>query len=118
MSSIFVFSVIEQKLRVVPVSHAETGVKIVKLEELYQATLDAGIAWSRELRRVWHKEAGKARSDERGISTPRLHQLHDAYRAAEAIYKEALTADRGPLPRNSVQPKDKQNLGPKLHKAA
>jgi hypothetical protein len=118
MSGISVFSVIVQNLRVVPLSYAGNGVKIVNLEELYQATLDAGVAWNRELRRLWSKEAGRARFDERSFSTPRLRQLHEAYRSAEAVYKEALIAERGPLLRGSVQLKDKQNLVPKLRKAA
>lgn len=118
MSGISVFSVIVQNLCVVPLSYAGNGVKIVNLEELYQAALDAGVAWNRELRRLWGKEAARIRFDERSISTPRLRQLHDAYRAAEAVYKEALIAERTPLLRSSVQLKDKHNLVPKLRKAA
>jgi len=109
---------IAQGLRVIPVNSTRNGVKIVDLEELYEASLNAGITWSNEFRRLWGKDAGKARFDERAISTPLLRQLYDAYRTAETVYKEALIADRDPLLQSTIQPKAKCNSVPSLYKAA
>ena len=47
-------------------------------------------AWSAELKRVFGKNAGDARYDERGISTVELRLFHAAFmRARDAWRKEA-----------------------------
>jgi hypothetical protein len=118
MPNIPMLHVIAQKLRVIPANSTGNGVKIVDLEELYEATLNAGITWSNELRRLWGKDACKARFDERAISTPLLRQLHDAYRTAETVYREALITDRDLLPQSTIQPKAKRNSALPLCRAA
>jgi hypothetical protein len=86
MYSHSIFHAIAQTSHAISVNNTGTEVTIVNLDELHQASINAGIAWSNELRRLWGKDAGKARYDERGVSTPRLRQLHDAYRAALAVF--------------------------------
>lgn len=49
----------------------------------YRAAVAADAAWSRELQRVYGKRAGDARYDKRGVATPELRRLHDAWVAAE-----------------------------------
>jgi hypothetical protein len=69
----------------------------VSLEEPYQALLKADMAWNRELRRRWGRNAKKARSDVRGVLTPRLRALHDECSAADQAYREALVASHEAL---------------------
>lgn len=54
-----------------------------RLHELYYAAVAADQAWQKELQHVFRRRAGNARYDQRGVSTPKLRQLHAAFRAAE-----------------------------------
>ena len=76
-----------------------TGVSIVSIDDLYEASLEADIAWNRELRRLWGRDAGRARSDERGVSTLHLREVQEKYAVANEAYMAALVADREPLRR-------------------
>jgi hypothetical protein len=78
------------KNRALPILNS--GVSIVSLEDLYNALLEADMAWNRELRRMWGRDADKARSDVRGVLTPRLRALHDECSSRNQIYMEALAA--------------------------
>lgn len=52
---------------------------------LHRAAIKADAAWSTDLHRVFGKDAGDARYDSRGTSTPELRRLCDAKLAADAM---------------------------------
>lgn len=112
MSSHSIFHAIAQMSRAIPVNNTGTGVTIVNIDELHQVSLNAGIEWSNELRRLLGKDAGKARYDERGVSTPRLRQLHDAHRAAQSAFLEAIAAAKEVLPRSTVKQQTNREPSP------
>lgn len=67
-----------------------------KLNDLYYKALAADHAFSRELERLFGKEAGDARYDARGKSTPELRELASAYLAArEAHIAASFSSGRG-----------------------
>jgi hypothetical protein len=49
-------------------------------------------AWTAELSRVYRRQAGDARYDDRGAATPRLKQLRDAYHRASERRQTAFRA--------------------------
>ena len=68
-----------------------------EMERLYQSALNADIAWSRELRRIYGRRAGDARYDHRGVSTPELRNLYAQKVTADNIWRAAMSASRKPL---------------------
>ena len=74
MSSISMLYVIAHKFRVIPVNSTGDGVKIVKLEEMCQTLLNAGVAWSNELRHLCSNRDANFQAHERDykIGSPRL----------------------------------------------
>ncbi len=99
MSNLSSLHAVARLNRAIPVSNTGYGVRIVNPDEIYQEYSDAGCAYAGELIRVFGKHAWAARFDDRKASTPRLRELHDAYRAAEKTYLASLSADKPPLPR-------------------
>lgn len=66
---------------------------------LYYASQIADAAWDQELERVFGTSAGDARYDQRGVSSPKLRELHDAWHKAEdALHSATLAALAHPDP--------------------
>lgn len=61
----------------------------------YRAAVAADAAWSRELQRVYGKRAGDARYDKRGVATPELRRLHDAWVLKEQRRENPVTSCMG-----------------------
>jgi len=67
-----------------------TTEEIHQLWHAWQAAWQAADdAWSKELRRLFHRDAGTARYQARGTSTPELKRLHDEFRRAGDAWREA-----------------------------
>jgi hypothetical protein len=62
---------------------------------LYDAALSADHAWAEELRRTYGPaKAGDARYDRRGVATPRLAELHAAFRRTTAAWIAEMRQNR------------------------
>ena len=74
-----------------------SGVPLAAAHVRRDAAYAADAAYGAELRRVFGKDAGDARYDARGVSTPELRRLCDAKLAADAAKLAADAAMRGEL---------------------
>jgi hypothetical protein len=66
----------------------------LEMEQMYYAALAADSAWSAALERRFGGRAGNARYDKRGVSTPKLQQLHHNFRVANDAWLEAARRSR------------------------
>ena len=87
-------------------------VRVVDLDALFEASFAAECAWLDEVRRKWRREAFQARYDDRGVSTPLLRLLFEEFKAAEAVYMEAMAAGDEFLPVSQREPKPVENYEP------
>jgi hypothetical protein len=111
MLNLSFFSSVAAKFRATPILNTH-GVRIIDLDELFEASFAAECAWMDEVRRQWRRKAFQARFDERGVSTPRLRQLYEQFKAAEAVYQEASGAVAEPLTPPQSQPRPVENTEP------
>lgn len=105
------FSSVAAKFRATPVLNTH-GLKIIDLDELFEASFAAECAWMDEVRHQWRNKAFQARFDERGVSTPRLRQLYEQFKAAEAVYEEANAAGAESLTPPQSEPQPVENTEP------
>ncbi len=65
-----------------------------EMEQLYRTAVGADEAWSEALRCQFGGNAGDARYDSRGVSTPELEILHHNFRTANDAWLEAVRRRR------------------------
>ena len=64
------------------------------ISDLYSVAQRADDAWSKALQLAFGKQAGDARYDARGVSTPELKALNHAKKVADLAWHNSIHGDR------------------------